>query len=79
MFFPKEKRKNVEKQKDDVNRGRENMEVKLAEAGPSSTTQQKVAAAKQYIENHYKEQMKTLQERRERYDVLIALTVAWIQ
>lgn len=35
---------------------------------PSNVTKQKVAAAKQYIENHYKEQMKSLQERRERYD-----------
>lgn len=34
---------------------------------PSSVTKQKVAAAKQYIENHYKEQMKNLQERKERY------------
>ena len=33
---------------------------------PSSITRQKVAAAKQYIENHYKSQMKILQERRER-------------
>lgn len=32
----------------------------------SSVTKQKAAAAKQYIENHYKEQMKSLQERRER-------------
>ncbi|CAN6883314.1 hypothetical protein Bca4012_069667 [Brassica carinata] len=32
----------------------------------SSTTKQKVAAAKQYIENHYKEQMKNLNERKER-------------
>ncbi|KAI3772972.1 hypothetical protein L6452_04168 [Arctium lappa] len=32
----------------------------------SNITKQKVAAAKQYIENHYKEQMKNLQERRER-------------
>lgn len=34
---------------------------------PSNVTQQKVAAAKQYIENHYKKQMKNLQERKERY------------
>lgn len=34
---------------------------------PSSITRQKVAAAKQYIENHYKAQMKNLQERKERY------------
>lgn len=32
----------------------------------SDVTKQKAAAAKQYIENHYKEQMKNLQERRER-------------
>lgn len=32
----------------------------------SNVTKQKAAAAKQYIENHYKEQMKNLQERRER-------------
>uniref|UniRef100_A0A7N0T0M2 non-specific serine/threonine protein kinase n=1 Tax=Kalanchoe fedtschenkoi TaxID=63787 RepID=A0A7N0T0M2_KALFE len=33
---------------------------------PSATTKEKVAAAKQYIENHYKSQMKSLQERKER-------------
>jgi serine/threonine kinase 38 len=33
---------------------------------PSDVTKQKVAAAKQYIENHYKTQMKSLQERKER-------------
>ncbi|MCO5582493.1 hypothetical protein L7F22_036390 [Adiantum nelumboides] len=32
----------------------------------SSITQQKVAAAKQYIENHYRTQMKSLQDRKER-------------
>ncbi|KAI3678796.1 hypothetical protein L6452_38099 [Arctium lappa] len=32
----------------------------------SAITKQKVAAAKKYIENHYKEQMRNLQERRER-------------
>jgi serine/threonine kinase 38 len=31
---------------------------------PSNITRQKVAAAKQYIENHYKSQMKNLQERK---------------
>lgn len=35
--------------------------------GLSNTTKQKVAAAKQYIENHYKEQMKNFNERKERY------------
>lgn len=33
----------------------------------SNVTKQKAAAAKQYIENHYKEQMKNLLERKERY------------
>lgn len=37
---------------------------------PSNVTRQKVAAAKQYIENHYKAQMKNLQERKERRWVL---------
>ncbi|CAM8985825.1 unnamed protein product [Rhodiola kirilowii] len=35
-------------------------------APPSSDTKEKVAAAKQYIENHYKSQMKSLQDRKER-------------
>lgn len=34
---------------------------------PSTATKQKAAAAKQYIENHYKSQMKNLQDRKERY------------
>lgn len=38
----------------------------VVEELPSNITRQKVAAAKQYIENHYKSQMKNLQERRER-------------
>lgn len=33
---------------------------------PSNITKQKVAAAKQYIENHYKAQMKCIQDRKER-------------
>jgi serine/threonine kinase 38 len=37
------------------------------EEAPSNVTKQKVEAAKQYIENHYKKQMKDLQERKERY------------
>ncbi|XP_051141704.1 uncharacterized protein LOC127258764 [Andrographis paniculata] len=36
----------------------------------SNLTKQRVAAAKQYIENHYKEQMKNLQDRRERRSLL---------
>lgn len=37
------------------------------EDAPSNVTKQKVAAAKQYIENHYKAQMKSLQDRKERF------------
>ncbi|KAL2325156.1 hypothetical protein Fmac_024214 [Flemingia macrophylla] len=40
------------------------------EEAPSNVTKQKVAAAKQYIENHYKKQMKDLQERKERRNML---------
>lgn len=39
----------------------------LDDMQPSNVTKQKVAAAKQYIENHYRTQMKCLQERKERY------------
>eukprot|EP00268_Persea_americana_P065722 TRINITY_DN882_c0_g1_i2.p1 TRINITY_DN882_c0_g1~~TRINITY_DN882_c0_g1_i2.p1 ORF type:complete len:595 (+),score=119.53 TRINITY_DN882_c0_g1_i2:206-1990(+) len=37
---------------------------------PSNITKQKVAAAKQYIENHYKAQMKCIQDRKERRWIL---------
>ncbi|BAT94788.1 hypothetical protein LR48_Vigan02g171900 [Vigna angularis] len=40
------------------------------EVAPSNVTKQKVAAAKQYIENHYKKQMKDLQERKDRRNML---------
>ncbi|KAL1804034.1 hypothetical protein ACET3Z_032681 [Daucus carota] len=49
--------------------GREGLNAPTEEA-PSVATKQKVAAAKQYIEKHYKEQMKNLQERRERRNML---------
>ncbi|KAJ9182295.1 hypothetical protein P3X46_006303 [Hevea brasiliensis] len=41
-----------------------------SEEAPSNATKQRVAAAKQYIENHYKKQMKSLQERKERRNIL---------
>ncbi|CAH2051148.1 unnamed protein product, partial [Thlaspi arvense] len=44
--------------------------VETDEEAVSNTTKQKVAAAKQYIENHYTEQMKILQERKERRSML---------
>ncbi|WRX11225.1 Protein kinase domain - like 10 [Theobroma cacao] len=50
--------------------GEGNDEANMDEEALSNVTKQKVAAAKQYIENHYKEQMKNLQERRERRTIL---------
>ncbi|KAL8158346.1 uncharacterized protein LOC141675803 [Apium graveolens] len=50
--------------------GREGSNAPTTEVAPSVATKQKVAAAKQYIEKHYKEQMKNLQERRERRNML---------
>lgn len=50
--------------------GEVNDEANMDEEALSNITKQKVAAAKQYIENHYKEQMKNLQERRERRTIL---------
>lgn len=37
----------------------------------SSLTMEKVAAAKQYIENHYRAQTKNIQERKERYRLIL--------
>ncbi|XP_009336128.2 LOW QUALITY PROTEIN: serine/threonine-protein kinase tricornered [Pyrus x bretschneideri] len=45
-------------------------ESNMDEEALSNVTKQKAAAAKQYIENHYKEQMKNLQERKERRNML---------
>nr|GMD59763.1 serine/threonine-protein kinase tricorner-like [Ipomoea batatas] len=50
--------------------GKEGLNSPANDAAPSNATKQKVAVAKQYIENHYKEQMKSLQERRERRNML---------
>ncbi|KAK8532487.1 hypothetical protein V6N13_131810 [Hibiscus sabdariffa] len=50
--------------------GEGNQDANLDEEALSNVTKQKVAAAKQYIENHYKEQMKNLQDRKERRMVL---------
>ncbi|XP_075089804.1 serine/threonine-protein kinase 38-like isoform X1 [Nicotiana tabacum] len=51
--------------KDPMASGREDGKPVSAEEA-SNITKQRVAAAKQYIEKHYREQMKNLQERRER-------------
>ncbi|KAG6393078.1 hypothetical protein SASPL_147308 [Salvia splendens] len=52
--------------------GKQGMKGQLNEETPSNAT-------KQYIENHYKEKMKNLQERRERYDIFLSFTADyWI-
>jgi len=66
-FQPRDKLRATTRKKDDTQGGNEGPNVPLDEAALSNITKQKVAAAKQYIENHYKEQMKNLQERKERY------------
>lgn len=58
------------KKKDSMGSGVEDSKHISAEEA-SSITKQKVAAAKQYIENHYKEQMRILKERKERYGIHI--------
>ncbi|KAJ0775593.1 putative protein kinase AGC-NDR family [Helianthus annuus] len=65
---PKDKPKSSPK-KEGRSNGKEGLRVTNDEA-PSNATKQKVEAAKQYIEKHYKEQMKNLNERRERRNVL---------
>ncbi|XP_038988535.1 serine/threonine-protein kinase tricornered-like [Phoenix dactylifera] len=49
---------------------RKNGQKPQIDDAPSNATQQKVAAAKQYIENHYRTQMKSLQGRKERRQIL---------
>jgi hypothetical protein len=44
----------------------EDIEEEVEEVLGSSLTMEKVAAAKQFIENHYRAQMKTIKERKER-------------
>nr|XP_027071494.1 serine/threonine-protein kinase tricorner-like [Coffea arabica] len=69
-FQPRERFKSSSKKKDSMaNSGREDPKS-LSSEDASNITKQKVAAAKQYIENHYKAQMKNLQERRERRTLL---------
>jgi serine/threonine kinase 38 len=46
--------------------GSTRMAAAAGEEALSSATKQKVAATKKYIEKHYKSQMKSLQERKER-------------
>ncbi|KAL4308383.1 hypothetical protein GQ457_01G024770 [Hibiscus cannabinus] len=62
-----DKAENSPKKKKDIENARfaHKPPIDGAEA-PSTATKQKVAAAKQYIENHYKSQMKNMQDRKER-------------
>ncbi|KAK1284203.1 Serine/threonine-protein kinase AtPK1/AtPK6 [Acorus calamus] len=67
-FQPRDKHRSSTKKKEAVSpvTGKEGSRPPMGEEAPSNATKQRVAAAKQYIENHYKEQMKNLQERKER-------------
>lgn len=72
-FQPRDRLRSSGSKKDSMgSSGREDPQP-LSEEEASNLTKQRVAAAKQYIENHYKEQMKNLQERRERYGTLFDL------
>ncbi|XP_022954173.1 serine/threonine-protein kinase tricorner-like [Cucurbita moschata] len=67
---PRDRPRGSLKKKDDSMEGSEDCADKMDEETHSNSTKQKAAAAKQYIENHYKEQMKNLQERKERRNIL---------
>eukprot|EP00268_Persea_americana_P031423 TRINITY_DN3058_c0_g1_i1.p1 TRINITY_DN3058_c0_g1~~TRINITY_DN3058_c0_g1_i1.p1 ORF type:complete len:550 (+),score=116.17 TRINITY_DN3058_c0_g1_i1:702-2351(+) len=69
-FQHRDKSESGKKKKDAARNMKEVAKPPVSEEAPSNSTKQKVAAAKQYIENHYKEQMKNLQERKERRWVL---------
>ncbi|KAL7105514.1 hypothetical protein ACP275_07G050100 [Erythranthe tilingii] len=66
----KEKHKTSSNKEEPAANGKEGSRTPVNEETPSNATKQKAAAAKQYIEKHYKEQMRSLQERRERRNVL---------
>ncbi|GAB4850886.1 hypothetical protein Ancab_030187 [Ancistrocladus abbreviatus] len=67
-FRSKDKAKGLKKK--EATSGKDGSKMPASEDAPSTATKQKVAAAKQYIEKHYKEQMKNLQQRKERRDML---------
>ncbi|KAM0988832.1 hypothetical protein FF1_012840 [Malus domestica] len=68
-FKSKEKVKSS-KNKDTTGHGKVVSKTLTTEKVPSNVTKQRVAAAKQYIEDHYKKHMKSLQERKERCNIL---------
>ncbi|KAG5150299.1 hypothetical protein JHK84_026771 [Glycine max] len=59
-----------EKNKETTGVTKEGSRPPTNEEAPSNVTKQRVEAAKQYIENHYKKQMQSLQERKERRNML---------
>ncbi|XP_074319510.1 uncharacterized protein LOC141656501 isoform X2 [Silene latifolia] len=71
-FKAKPKENGIRKKEDSVtvSKGKERSKAPVNEEAPSTATKQKVAAAKQYIEKHYQDQMKNLQQRKERRDML---------
>ncbi|MFS7930477.1 putative protein kinase AGC-NDR family [Helianthus anomalus] len=64
-FQPRDRLRSNTKKRESMADGEDSNSPEMDEE-VSNITKQKVAAAKKYIENHYKEQMKNLQERRER-------------
>jgi serine/threonine kinase 38 len=54
------------KSKETTSKAKEGSKPPINDEPPSTVTKQKVEAAKHYIENHYKKQMQSLQERKER-------------
>ncbi|KAA8550739.1 hypothetical protein F0562_002423 [Nyssa sinensis] len=64
-FQPRDRLRSSTKNKEPILTGKEESTPLSAEEA-SNITKQKAAAAKQYIENHYKEQTRNLQERKER-------------
>ncbi|KAF8388243.1 hypothetical protein HHK36_026909 [Tetracentron sinense] len=69
-FQPRDRLRSSMKKKESASNEKDGSKPPTSEEAPSNVTKQKAAAAKQYIENHYKEQMKNLQERKERRDIL---------
>ncbi|KAJ8534652.1 hypothetical protein K7X08_016380 [Anisodus acutangulus] len=71
-FQPRDRslRPSTKKKDSSMGSGREDPQPPMSAEEASNVTKQRVATAKQYIENHYKEQMRSLQERKERRSVL---------
>ncbi|KAK4732072.1 hypothetical protein R3W88_025060 [Solanum pinnatisectum] len=68
-FQPRDRLRSTRK-KDLMGSGREDPQPPMSAEEASNVTKQRVAAAKQYIENHYKEQMRNLHDRKERRSIL---------